>query len=72
MFSLFFSEFKLLKNLSNSHQDHGESITPKERFALIFLLASGLVLGILFLIFIYIFATTYEFSEFNIEFQGIG
>ncbi|MFX0140309.1 MAG: hypothetical protein ACFFDN_42105 [Candidatus Hodarchaeota archaeon] len=45
-------------------------ITAREKFALIWLIVGGLIMGIFFLLFIYIFATTYEFREFSIEFGG--
>ena len=63
---------RILKNLRLNLEDSDGPITPKERFALIFLLLSGLVLGLMFVMFFFIFATTYEFSEFSIEFEGMG
>ncbi|MFX1451820.1 MAG: hypothetical protein ACFFCM_13305 [Promethearchaeota archaeon] len=49
--------------------DDGEApLAVKEKFAFFWLLIAGLVMGIFFLLFIYIFATTYEFREFSLEF----
>ena len=72
MFSLYISQFHLLRNFLNNMDEPEGPITPKEKFALIWLLLGGIVIGTFFLIFFYIFATTYEFKEFSIEFGRIG
>ena len=45
---------------------HGP-ITPKEKFALVWLLACGIILTVLLLVLLYIFSTTYEFGEFSLN-----
>lgn len=70
MLSLIISQFRLFKNLYNSMDESEAPITAREKFALIWLIVGGLIMGIFFLLFIYIFATTYEFREFSIEFGG--
>ena len=68
MLNLIISQFRLLKNLFTSMDDSEAPLAVKEKFALFWLLIAGLVMGIFFLLFIYIFATTYEFREFSLEF----
>ena len=70
MLSLIISQFRLFKNLSNSIRESEAIVTAKEKFALSWLILGGLIMAIFFLIFIYIFATTYEFREFSIDFGG--
>ncbi|MHA1301916.1 MAG: hypothetical protein ACTSO9_21070 [Candidatus Helarchaeota archaeon] len=62
----------MMKNFIRNMDDDEGPITPKEKFALIFLIISGLVIGLMFLMFIWIFTTTYEFSEFSLDFQPVG
>ncbi len=70
MLSLIISQFRLFKNLINSTDESEAAVSTKEKFALFWLLIGGLIMGIFFLIFIYIFATTYEFREFSLDFGG--
>jgi uncharacterized integral membrane protein len=70
MLSLIISQFRLFKNLLNNTDESEAAITAKEKFALFWLIIGGLIMGIFFLIFIYIFATTYEFREFSLDMGG--
>ncbi len=72
MFNLLILQYRQMKDFSNSLEEDNGPITSKEKFALIWLIAGGLIIGLFFAMFIYIFATTYEFREFSISFGPVG